>query len=95
VVVANDFGSVTSRVAVLTVINPADLPTFLTNGLVAWWPGNGNARDAIGGNDGTLQERSQRLGRALSGKLSPLTARMITSRSPTVTCGLLEPTTSQ
>lgn len=25
-----------------------------TNGLVAWWPGDGNATDAVGGNHGTL-----------------------------------------
>ncbi len=50
VVITNQFGSVTSRVAGLTVITQ----TSLTNGLLAYYPFNGYVNDASGnGNNGT------------------------------------------
>ncbi len=52
VVVASSFGSVTSSIASLTVNAPVCEPT--PSGLVSWWPGNGNAIDIAGGNNGTL-----------------------------------------
>jgi hypothetical protein len=54
VVVTNAFGSATSSHAVLTVIPPAPCAAPPA-GLVGWWPGAGNANDAVGGNNGTLQ----------------------------------------
>ncbi len=56
VVVSNPGGSVTSAVAVLTVLVPTPTPTCTppAAGIVAWWPGQGNASDIIGGNNGTL-----------------------------------------
>ena len=53
VVVSNLVGSVLSSNAILTV-NPA--PTNCDpapGGLVSWWPGEGNANDVIGTNNGT------------------------------------------
>ena len=52
VVVTNAFGSVSSSNALLTV-NPA-ICTTPPSGLVSWWPGNGDATDLVGGNNGTL-----------------------------------------
>lgn len=53
VVVSNTLGSVTSAVARIEIRVP-DL-SFLTNGLVAYYPFNGNAKDYSGyGNDGRL-----------------------------------------
>jgi hypothetical protein len=49
-VVTNQFGSVTSSVASLTVISCASAPA----GLIGWWPGQGGAVDLVGGNNGTL-----------------------------------------
>jgi hypothetical protein len=51
VVLTNPSGSVTSAVAVLTVVLPA-----CTNlsGIVAWWPAETNANDRIGTNNGVL-----------------------------------------
>ena len=47
-------GSVTSAVAVLSVIVPGScFPP--PAGLVGWWPGDGNANDIAGTNHGTLQ----------------------------------------
>ena len=51
VVVSNAWGVVTSSNAVLAVVPP---PPFPTNGLVAYYPFNGNANDAVGTNDGTV-----------------------------------------
>jgi len=55
VVVSNIVGSTNSLAALLTVLTPAppscDPPP---SGIVAWWPGQGNANDIIGGNNGTL-----------------------------------------
>ena len=54
VVVTNVAGSVTSAVAALTVIVPGScFPP--PAGLVGWWPGDGNANDIQGTNNGTLQ----------------------------------------
>jgi hypothetical protein len=53
VAVSNLYGAVTSAVAVLTVTTgPACIPPPAN--LVSWWPGEGTALDAEGGNDGTL-----------------------------------------
>ncbi len=54
VVVTNVAGSVTSTVAVLSVIVPGScFPP--PAGLVGWWPGDGNANDIAGTNNGILQ----------------------------------------
>ena len=50
VVITNAYGSVTSGPAKLTVLNCTAPPP----GLISWWPGNGNALDIVGGNNGTL-----------------------------------------
>jgi hypothetical protein len=50
VIVTNAYGSVTSSNATLTVLNC----TAPSSGIVAWWPGNGNALDIISGNNGVL-----------------------------------------
>jgi hypothetical protein len=52
VVVSNAWGSATSSNAVLAVL-PAPCATPPA-GLVAWWPGEGNANDIAGTNNGTL-----------------------------------------
>ena len=52
VIVSNAAGSVTSLVATLTVTNLVCAPPPL--GITAWWPGDGNAGDVIGGNNGSL-----------------------------------------
>ncbi|HXG48666.1 MAG TPA: LamG-like jellyroll fold domain-containing protein, partial [Methylomirabilota bacterium] len=52
VVVANAFGSVTSVVATLTMVLPPPCAAP-PSGLVAWWPGQGNAMDLAGNSDGT------------------------------------------
>jgi len=50
VLVTNSVGAI-STFATLTV----DLPCYpAPSGIVAWWPGNGNANDIIGGHDGQL-----------------------------------------
>jgi hypothetical protein len=54
VVVTNVAESVTSAVVVLTVVVPGSCLVPPT-GLVAWWPGDGNANDITGTNNGTLQ----------------------------------------
>ncbi|MHC1766693.1 MAG: immunoglobulin domain-containing protein [Verrucomicrobiia bacterium] len=46
VVVANNFGSVTSRVAVVTVVHAGDLSRSLTNGLMACYRFGGDIRDS-------------------------------------------------
>ena len=48
VVVTNQYGSATSSVVTLAVLNCTAPPA----GLVSWWPGNGNALDIISGNNG-------------------------------------------
>ncbi len=53
VVVTNPYAFVTSSNASLSV-NLAGC-TAPPSGLVSWWPGNGNASDLAGGNNGTLQ----------------------------------------
>ncbi|HEX4343091.1 MAG TPA: LamG-like jellyroll fold domain-containing protein, partial [Verrucomicrobiae bacterium] len=53
VVVTNLYGSVNSSNAVLTVTNSVTPPA--TNGLISWWPGEGNANDVVGPNNGTLE----------------------------------------
>jgi len=53
VLVTNVYGSILSSNAVLNVILPTtciDPPT----GLVGWWPGESNADDIVGGNNGTV-----------------------------------------
>ena len=52
VTVSNPSGSTPSSTALLTVFVPAcaEPPT----GLVAWWPGNNNASDSVGTNNGVL-----------------------------------------
>ena len=52
--VTNAFGSTDSSNAVLTV-NPAPPCTTAPAGLVSWWRAEGSAADALGVNDGTLQ----------------------------------------
>ena len=54
--ISNAAGSTNSAVAVLTVVSPPP-PGSCTpppSGLVAWWPGQGNANDIVGGNNGIL-----------------------------------------
>ena len=53
VLVTNPYGSTNSAAALLTV---SALPTCtpVPSGIVAWWQGNDNAQDAIGGNNGVL-----------------------------------------
>jgi hypothetical protein len=52
VVVSNAWGVVTSSNAVLAVaLPPCATPPV---GLVSWWPGEGNANDIVGANNGTL-----------------------------------------
>jgi len=53
VVVTNAFGAVTSRVASLLVAGPGTNCVSAPAGLIGWWPGEGNANDVIGGNNGT------------------------------------------
>ncbi len=52
--VTNSAGSVTSSVATLLVSAPTNC-TPPPAGLVGWWPGEGNANDITGTNNGTLQ----------------------------------------
>lgn len=53
VIVTNALGAVTSSNAVLAVVPPSPCATP-SAGLVAWWPGDGNANDIAGANNGTL-----------------------------------------
>jgi len=50
VIITNAYGSVTSSVVSLTVLNC----TAPAPGLVSWWPGEGNALDIVSGNNGIL-----------------------------------------
>ena len=54
VIVTNLAGSITSSNALLTV-NPAPPCVAAPSGLVSWWRGEGDASDAAGSNNGTLQ----------------------------------------
>jgi hypothetical protein len=51
VIVSNAFGYVTSSNAVLIVLSCLPAPS----GLVSWWPGDGNANDIAGTNNGVLE----------------------------------------
>ena len=51
--VVNPYGSTNSADATLTVTNPAPPCTPPPSGMVAWWPGEGNANDIVGNNNGT------------------------------------------
>jgi lysophospholipase L1-like esterase len=53
VLVTNSAGSVISATAILTVPVPDCFST--PTGLIAWWPGDGNANDIFGVNNGILQ----------------------------------------
>jgi len=53
VLVTNLYGSTNSANALLTVILPPTNCVPAPSGLVSWWPGEGNANDIIGTNDGT------------------------------------------
>jgi hypothetical protein len=54
VVVTNAFGTATSTGARLLVSAPGTNCVNAPSGLIAWWPGDGNALDIVGGNNGTL-----------------------------------------
>jgi hypothetical protein len=54
VLVTNVYGSVTSSVAALTVTLGGDCLSA-PSGLVGWWPGDGNANDISGADNGTLK----------------------------------------
>ena len=54
VVVTNVAGSATSAVATLSVTVPGNCVSAPA-GIVGWWPGDGNANDIVGTNNGTLQ----------------------------------------
>ena len=54
VVVSNSVGATTSAAATLTVQLPTNCYTP-PSGLIGWWTGDGNARDIVGTNHGTLQ----------------------------------------
>ena len=54
VAITNLYGSTNSQTAVLTV-NPPPSCDPAPSGIVGWWPGEGNAYDIIGTNNGTLQ----------------------------------------
>jgi hypothetical protein len=54
VIVSNALGTVTSSNAVLAVVPPPPCATPPA-GLVAWWPGQGNANDIAGTNNGVLE----------------------------------------
>jgi len=53
-VITSSFDSVTSAVATLTINNSTCIGPL--PGIVAWWRGEGNANDVIGGNNGTLMD---------------------------------------
>jgi Concanavalin A-like lectin/glucanases superfamily/Immunoglobulin I-set domain/PQQ-like domain len=54
VVVTNNVGSVTSAVATLLVTAPTNCLAPAA-GIVGWWPGEGDASDIVGNNNGALQ----------------------------------------
>ena len=51
-VVSNNYGAVTSQVAMLTVLLPPCVPP--PDGLIAWWPAEGSGEDLMGTNAVTL-----------------------------------------
>ena len=53
VTVTNLLGSLTSSNVVLTV-NPVPPCAPEPSGLISWWPGEGDANDIVGANNGTL-----------------------------------------
>jgi hypothetical protein len=53
VVVTNPYGSITSSVATLTVQPPTNCYSP-PPGLIGWWPGDGNAKDIVGTNNGNF-----------------------------------------
>ena len=55
IVITNAYGAVTSTVANLLVAGPGTSCDGPPLNLVAWWPGQSNANDVVGGNNGTLQ----------------------------------------
>src|SRR5258706_123934 len=54
VIVAQGLGSVTSAVATLTVTASGTCLSPAPTGLVGWWPGDGNANDIAGADNGTF-----------------------------------------
>ena len=54
VVISNAYGSVTSSAAHLLVAAPGTNCVSPPSGLIAWWPGDGNANDIVGGDNGSL-----------------------------------------
>jgi hypothetical protein len=54
VIVSNAYGMATSEVTMLVVAPEATNCTPSPEGLIDWWPGNGNANDVIGTNNGIL-----------------------------------------
>ncbi len=56
VVASGNFGAVTSRVAVLTIIGlRTNCAVSAPNGLISWWSGDGTADDRVGTNSAILQ----------------------------------------
>jgi hypothetical protein len=53
--VTNLYGSTNSANALLTVSLPPTNCDPAPSGLVSWWPGEGNANDVVGTNNGTLE----------------------------------------
>ena len=51
--VSNTYGSVLSSNAALTVNQPPPCDPA-PSGLISWWPGEGNANDVVGGNNGVV-----------------------------------------
>src|SRR5439155_8470225 len=51
-------GNTSEFSACASVTAPTPPPTCVTppSGMVSWWPGDGNANDIQGGNNGTLQK---------------------------------------
>lgn len=55
VAVANAYGSATSAAVTLTVNSSSSSCDPVPSGIISWWPGEGNANDIIGTNDGILE----------------------------------------
>lgn len=55
VIVSNAYGTMTSRLAQLTVLPPPPC-TPAPDGVIAWWPGQSNLWDVVGGFDATLYQ---------------------------------------
>jgi hypothetical protein len=54
VLVTNQAGTAASSNAVLTVLGPTTNCVPAPPGLVGWWPGEGDARDVVGGENGSI-----------------------------------------